>query len=125
MNNKIVTGIVLIVLVIGGLVLFGNNKSGKNTPPVQTKPEVTQTTQTTNSITISNFSFNPNALTVKVGTTVTWTNQDSVVHKIKSDNFNSPDLGQGDKFEFTFSNKGSFDYVCSIHPSMQGKIIVE
>ena len=78
-----------------------------------------------NAVTIQNFAFNPGTLTVKQGTKVTWTNQDSAAHKIKSDTFNSPSLNQGDTFEFVFTAKGSYDYSCSIHPSMTGKIVVE
>lgn len=76
-------------------------------------------------ITIQNFAFNPQAVTVKQGTKVTWTNEDTAVHAINSDTFNSQNLNQGDKYEFTFNNKGSFDYICGIHPYMKGKIVVE
>jgi plastocyanin len=76
-------------------------------------------------VTIKNFAFSPSALTIKKGTTVTWTNEDSVPHTIKSDTFNSGTLNTGNKFQFTFSSTGTFDYSCGIHPQMSGKIIVE
>ena len=128
MNNKIIIGGVLIVLVIGGFVFLTQKKSQPSLQPSINQQSVTQPTQTTvetNTITIKDFAFNPATLTVKQGIKVTWTNEDSMTHKIKSDTFNSQDLNQGDKFEFTFNNKGSFDYSCSIHPSMTGKIIVQ
>ena len=78
-----------------------------------------------NAVNIQNFAFNPAELTVKVGDTVTWTNNDSVPHQIKSASFNSARLGQGQIFSFTFTSAGTFDYSCAIHPTMTGKIIVE
>ena len=139
MNNKIIIGVVLAVVIIGGVFYFTKSQyqqPSQQQPVTQqpttqqptTQQPTTQQTQTTveaNAITIQNFAFNPGTLTVKQGTKVTWTNQDSATHKIKSDTFNSGDLNQGDTFEFTFNNKGSFDYSCSIHPSMTGKIVVE
>lgn len=121
-------GVVLTVVVIGSLFYFNkkqyqlSQQQPMNQQPTAQQP---QTQVKANTITIQNFTFNPSTLTVKQGTKVTWTNQDSATHKIKSDTFNSSDLNQGDKFEFTFNNKGSFDYSCSIHPSMTGKIVVE
>lgn len=77
-------------------------------------------------ITISNFAFTPSALTVKAGTTVTWTNQDGVSHTVTSQGvFNSGVLANGQSFQHLFDTAGTFDYGCSIHPSMKGKIIVE
>jgi len=78
-----------------------------------------------NSVTIQNFAFNPQTLTVAVGTTVTWTNQDSATHKINSNTFNSSDLSKGATFSYTFQTPGTYDYSCSIHPYMTGKIIVQ
>lgn len=127
MNNKILIGIVLAIVVIGGLFYITKKQYQPGQQPAmqQSTSQQPQTVVDKNTITIQNFAFNPGTLTVKQGTKVTWTNQDSATHKIKSDTFNSGDLNQGDKFEFTFKNKGSFDYSCSIHPSMTGKIVVE
>ncbi|MFA6254890.1 MAG: cupredoxin domain-containing protein [Patescibacteria group bacterium] len=83
-----------------------------------------QPVTTGNNIVIQNFSFNPAVLSIAKGTTVIWTNEDSVVHKIKSDTFNSNNLNRGDSFEFKFDNVGTYDYVCAIHSNMKGKIIV-
>jgi plastocyanin len=79
---------------------------------------------TTSQITIKNFSFSPSPLNIKVGTTVIWTNQDNVLHHIKSATFESGDLGQGQSFQFTFTAVGTYDYICKIHTSMKGQIIV-
>lgn len=79
----------------------------------------------TQNITIENFAFNPPKLTIPVGTSVTWKNNDSVSHNIKSENFASKDLNEGETFSYTFNNKGTYSYICGIHPSMKGIIIVQ
>ena len=76
-------------------------------------------------VSIKGFRFTPETLTVKAGTTVTWTNEDSVTHTIKGDGFVSNDLPPGASFTHTFDATGSFDYVCGIHASMRGTILVE
>jgi plastocyanin len=78
-------------------------------------------------IEIKNFSFNPKELTVPVGTTVTWTNLDSVAHTATADAgaFNSGNLNPGQSFSFQFDKPGTYVYNCSYHPSMQGTIIVK
>ena len=125
MNNKIIIGIILVIIVVGGLIII-NRYPSANSQPLSVQPQANrQISAASNSIAIQNFSFSPAALTVKQGTKVIWTNSDSAPHKIKSDTFNSTDLNQGDKFEFTFNNKGTFSYICSIHPSMKGEIVVE
>ena len=89
-------------------------------------PTATQTTPHAN-VAISGFAFVPSTLTVSVGTTVTWTNNDSSSHTIASNDnlFQSGTLAKGATFSHTFGQKGTFNYRCSIHPSMTGKIIVE
>lgn len=80
---------------------------------------------TTNNISIKNFSFNPQTLIVKTGTTVTWTNNDSTIHSVKSSLFNSAGLSTDDTFKYTFNTIGTFNYNCGIHPTMTGMIIVQ
>ena len=76
---------------------------------------------------IANFTFEPPALTVKVGTTVTWVNDDDIPHLVseKDGKFRSSALDTGDKFSQTFSAAGTVEYFCAIHPHMTGKIVVE
>ena len=74
------------------------------------------------------IAFNPAEVTVSVGDTVTWTNNDSVGHDVTADSFSSGDAGgmsPGDNFEHTFDEAGSFDYVCTVHPGMEGTVVVE
>jgi plastocyanin len=75
---------------------------------------------------IGNFTFDPPVLKVKAGTVVTWTNEDDIPHTIASADraFKSKALDTGDKYAFTFTALGSYAYFCSLHPHMQGKIVV-
>ena len=81
-------------------------------------------------ITIKNFSFSPANLTIKTGTTVTWTNQDEAVHQIDSDKktpvaFTSISLADGESFSFAFTQPGTSTYHCVYHSSEKGTIIVQ
>lgn len=79
------------------------------------------------SVEIADLAFNPDTLTVAVGTTVTWENGDSLPHTSTSDDelWDSGTLESGDEFSFTFEEAGTFSYFCEIHPSMNGSIVVE
>jgi plastocyanin len=76
---------------------------------------------------IDNFTFEAPTLTVRPGTTVTWTNQDDIPHTVVSKDgaFKSKVLDTGDKFSFTFAKAGQFGYYCSLHPHMTGTVIVK
>lgn len=75
---------------------------------------------------IDNFSFGPANLTVAAGTTVTWKNNDDVPHTVVSDEklFKSKALDTDDKFSYTFTKPGTYNYFCSVHPKMTAKIVV-
>lgn len=76
---------------------------------------------------IANFTFKDPEITVKPGTTVTWTNADDIPHTVVSKDglFRSKVLDSGEKFSFTFAKSGQFGYFCSIHPHMTGTVIVK
>ncbi len=78
-------------------------------------------------VTIANFTFSPGTLTVPVGATVTWINNDDMVHTVTSVDgvFKSDGLDTGDQFSYKFTKPGTYSYFCSIHPKMVGKIIVK
>jgi plastocyanin len=78
------------------------------------------------SVKIDNFTFNPPLLTVPVGTTVTWINEDDIPHAIAatSKTFKSKALDTDDKFSFTFTAPGTYEYFCSLHPHMKATIVV-
>jgi plastocyanin len=78
-------------------------------------------------VSIENFSFGSAALTVPVGTTVTWINKDDVPHTVMSTEkvFGSSVLDTDDKFSYTFTKPGTFPYFCSVHPKMTAKVVVK
>src|SRR5580700_3974075 len=79
-------------------------------------------------VSIDNFTFTPQTLTVKAGTTVTWTNKDDIPHGIAATNNafkRSLALDTDDSFSFTFTAPGTYQYFCYVHPHMTGTIVVE
>jgi plastocyanin len=83
--------------------------------------------QTTQAVTIADFAFSPASLTINVGDTVTWTNNDSATHTATATDgsFDTGELAQGASGSVTFDTAGTFNYICSIHPQMTGTIIVQ
>jgi plastocyanin len=78
-------------------------------------------------VSMENIKFNPQNVTIDAGDTVTWVNDDSVGHDVTADDFKSGDPGamqNGDTFEHTFDAAGTFDYVCTVHPGMEGTVTV-
>lgn len=85
--------------------------------------------QDPNEVIIDNFTFGPKDLTIAVGTTVKWVNHDDIPHTVvdasTTKTFRSKALDTDDSYSFTFASAGTFSYFCSLHPQMQGKIIVK
>ena len=79
--------------------------------------------------TIDNFTFSPPVLTVAAGTRVTWTNRDDIPHTVTDTDhpkdIKSPPLDTGDKYSRTFPVAGTYHYFCSLHPHMQGTVVVK
>jgi plastocyanin len=78
------------------------------------------------SVDIKNFAFNPATLSVKVGDSVTWTNDDTTAHTVTADDksFDSGNVAQGATFKHTFDAAGTFSYHCTIHSNMKATITV-
>jgi amicyanin len=79
-------------------------------------------------VAIDNFTFAPQKLMVKAGTTVTWTNKDDIPHGIAATNnvfSRSKALDTDDSYSFTFTTPGTYEYFCYIHPHMTGTVVVE
>jgi plastocyanin len=76
---------------------------------------------------IDNFFFGPQAITVPVGTTVTWTNSDDIPHTAVSTDgvFKSKVMDTDEKFSYTFTKAGTYSYYCSVHPKMTGQVVVK
>jgi plastocyanin len=77
------------------------------------------------SVTIEGFAFSPATVTVNVGDTVTWTNNDGTAHTATGSGFDTGNIAGGASDSVTFQSAGSFDYVCSIHPQMTGTVVVQ
>lgn len=88
--------------------------------------EESATTAAPGAVTIAGFAFGPPTLDVAAGTTVTWTNEDGFAHTVTASDgsFASDDIRTGETFTVTFDEAGSFTYVCAIHPSMSGSVVV-
>jgi plastocyanin len=81
--------------------------------------------------TLTTDAFSPNPIQVSVGSTVTWTNNDSVIHTVNSGTsptqsglFSSPIMNPQDTFEYTFTEAGEVPYFCMLHPNMVGTVSV-
>lgn len=134
MKNVVIAVVVVVVLAglgAGGYVLTRHKSNTTTTDNMNMNSSQNSSTApvATNQVTIKNLSFSPMSITVKKGTTVTWTNQDSPTHTVTSDNgsatvFDSKSLDSGKTFSFTFNNTGTFNYHCNIHSSMMGTVTV-
>ena len=109
--------VVTAVMGLGGIVA----QRESFTASAQEKPASTA------EVKIDNFSFGPAAITVPVGTTVTWINRDDIPHTVVSTEkvFKSKVLDTDEKFSYTFTKPGEYPYFCSIHPKMTGKVVVQ
>jgi plastocyanin len=132
---KKISGILILVVALILVIGCTQQTASPATPaasatPVKT-PGSTTTPQTqVTTVNIQNFTFNPATLTVLLGTRITWVNQDDAAHAVAATGantglFTSGRLEKGQEFNFVFDNVGVYDYTCTYHPSMRGKIIVK
>jgi amicyanin len=136
MNIRGMTKRAMIGMAVSGVVLAATFLFAPPGPtalpvaPVQTATPV-QTAELVRAVDtvvkIENFTFNQQRVTIKVGTTVTWVNEDDIPHTATSSTklFNSKTLDTNDKFSFTFTTPGTYEYFCALHPHMKGSIVVE
>jgi amicyanin len=111
----------------GGKTAAGNDMAGMDMGAQPAGNTASASTPVaTNAVDITNFAFSPATITVKAGSTVVWTNDDSIQHDITFDggDIASNDLNHNDTFSHTFPTAGTFHYICSIHPFMHGTVIV-
>ena len=141
MNRKLLYSLVAVVIVaavVVGIVIAmsgGSKTDTSNTTehtntssPSSQSNNSDQTAQATNSVTIQDMAFSPANITVKAGTTITWTNSDSDAHTVtESDSKTGPNSGtleNGKSYTFTYDTPGTYQYHCTIHPSMMGTVTV-
>ena len=144
MNKALVGGLIVILVIVGFMFLRNSSSqpsmiSTPTSTPVQTTSMPPQSsgsptsqassspTVAKNEVQIANFAFSPASMTIKVGDSVTWTNQDSVGHSATADDnsFDTGVLAQGKSGTITLSKAGTYTYHCRIHPMMHGIIIVQ
>jgi plastocyanin len=130
MNESLIIGVLILlaILVIGGLVYYLVLMPSKYAIPIgaglQADLSFSANGELIN-ISISNFNFNPSDISIKIGDTVKWTNDDQAPHQIFLLGFVSQVLNTGDSYSYTFKDGGIFDYHCNIHPSMTGNVSVK
>jgi len=130
----LVMALLIIALPLGGCTGSGSTASAETTMTEMTTAASATAAETTaavataakNEISIQGNAFSPDNLSIKVGDTVTWINNDSYAHTVKASKseFDSGNMASGAKFSFTFSKEGMYDYICGIHTFMTGKIVV-
>jgi plastocyanin len=121
MTKWLLAIIIVLLVLVGGYYIYQRY----NSPSTTSATATSSPSADINSVSIVNMSFSPNTITVPIGATVVWTNTDSVAHTLKSDAFESGTLNPGDAFDFAFTNAGTYNYSCGIHPSMQGTVVVQ
>jgi plastocyanin len=115
--------IALALLLVGGVAACGSSSSGGGSGSSGGAVQ-----SGTAKVTIQGFAFHPSSLTVKAGTKVTFTNEDSTTHTATSQGdstIDSGNLAQGQTYTVTLSKAGTYNYICTIHQYMQGSITVQ
>lgn len=145
MDRRLLTVLVVIVLlaVAGGAYAVVKNRPASSSQAASSSSDMSNmpANNTSNSsnnsseaptaadkVSIKDFAFSPASITVTKGTTVTWTNNDTTAHTVVEtdgkDGPNSSDVKPGDSYTFTFSQAGTYQYHCSLHPQMTGTVTV-
>ena len=76
-------------------------------------------------VTMKSLKFSPDTTKIKVGETVVWKNEEKTSHIVLIDGVESPELFMGETWSHTFTTAGTYEYVCGLHASMKGAVIVE
>jgi plastocyanin len=129
MNTKAAaaaTGVLLLALAVFAGCGSKTTTTPATTPKTQgTSPSTAPPATSVSTVKIKDLAFVPSTLRVKAGDTVIWTNDDTVAHTITGTGFDSGTVQPGGTFQHKFPAEGTFDYHCTIHPSMTGQVIVE
>ncbi len=115
---------IAVVIAITAVVALTMHKT-----PTATKIAAPTNAVMSNTVAITNYKFAPDTITVKTGTTVTWTNNDEVHHSVTADTKSdaaptSPLFAKGETYSFKFTKAGSYTYHCEPHPYMHGTVVV-
>ncbi len=116
--------VVVVAIIGGGIIAVTNHRSSLSGMNMSTD---TLGAVAGDAVTIKGFAFAPAAVKVRVGSTVTWTNQDPVHHTVTVDTGGGPTsqlIGQGQSFSYKFAKAGTYTYHCTPHPYMHGTVVV-
>jgi len=125
-------GILITAAVIGGAPVFAHEEcdDAESSKPAAGKPVASMPAQALagSNVVVKLFQFQPGRIQVKAGTTVTWVNDDEILHTVtmekKDGGFDAPLDGKGKSFSFTFTKPGIYSYYCDRHEHMRGEIEV-
>lgn len=131
MKKSVIIIIAVIVIIGAGIAIAvsqrSNDHSSKDGSSETKAQNEDLTAQTEVSMDIKSFAFAKGDITIKKGTKVTWTNQDTAKHNAYGDNSDGPQgklLNKGESYSFTFDTVGTFNYICQPHPYMKGVVNV-
>src|SRR5258706_1435429 len=126
---KFLIGCVAVTVLIGGWLSGCSRRQSAATTTDRAAQTSAATQPTEQQVTIDNFDFDPQVLTVSPGTKVTWLNRDDVPHTATSTDsppkFNSKAIDTDEKFSYVFTQPGTYAYFCAVHPKMTAKIVVK
>jgi plastocyanin len=133
----IIAALIVVAVIVGVVMSRSDNKQTSYNTPDTTSSQASDNSSAnannapqavaTDKVSIADMAFTPAAIKVKVGTTVTWTNNDSIAHTVTADSGSGPDSGNldpGKSYSFTYKTAGTFSYHCNIHPDMTGTVQV-
>lgn len=130
---------VVVIFILAAVAAFALARGDESHDMGQMQPAQDQTSDTsagstskavaTDTVEIKEFAYSPSAITVKAGTTVTWTNRDTARHNVETvgdapEAIDGKLLGQGETFSYTFDKAGTYNYICGPHPYMKGTVTV-
>ncbi len=105
-----------VALLAAALVVAGCGGAAEGTQPVATT-EVAM---------VKSYRFDPKTIEIEAGETVTWTNEDNFTHTVQVEGQGDHEVGQGESVSITFDDRGTYDYVCTLHSKdMEGTVIVK
>ncbi|HXM54497.1 MAG TPA: cupredoxin domain-containing protein [Candidatus Dormibacteraeota bacterium] len=125
LRSLLAAGAVLALAACGGAQQAGAAATPGSAGPPSASPTAAASPVATTSVAIANFAFSPAAITVRAGSTVTWTNHDQDAHTVAIAGLPaSPPLQNAETFTLSFAQPGTYTYICSIHPFMRGMVVV-
>jgi len=124
-GNKSMLSVALASVALAFIILGGCQKSSDTVNP-GSDPEDPKGPGT-NEIFIQNMAFSPSSISVAANTSITWTNKDAIAHTVTSTEglFDSAIIPAGGTYSHTFAVAGTFQYICTLHPSMTASVKVD